>query len=68
MAMNTNELKHEADVVRLLVSGGLDSSILLKHLLDVGRRVKPLYIQGGLCWQAVERMALDRYLDEVNVS
>ena len=52
-------------VVGLLASGGLDSSILLAQLLKVGRRVKPLYIRSGLCWQAAEKMALDRYLDAV---
>lgn len=60
-------LKHEADIVGLLVSGGLDSSILLKHMLDLGRKIKPLYVQSGLCWQAVEKQALDRYLDDVSV-
>jgi 7-cyano-7-deazaguanine synthase len=60
-------LQHGADVVGILVSGGLDSSILLKQMLDVGRRVKPLYVQSGLCWQAVERQALDRYLNDVSV-
>jgi 7-cyano-7-deazaguanine synthase len=58
---------HASDVVGLLVSGGLDSSILLEHMLDLGRKVKPLYIQSGLCWQTVEKMALDRYLDDVSV-
>ena len=67
MAPNTNELKHEVNAIGLLVSGGLDSSILLKHMLDVGRRVKPLYVQSGLCWEAVERAALNNYLDAVRV-
>lgn len=58
--------KHEPDVVGLLVSGGLDSSILLKHLLDEGRRVKPLYVQSELCWQEVEKLALDRLLNAVS--
>lgn len=67
MAVNTKELKHEAEVVGLLASGGLDSSILLMHLLDEGRRVQPIYIQSGLCWQTAEQIALQGYLDEVSV-
>jgi 7-cyano-7-deazaguanine synthase len=65
MAPNTNELKHELNVIGLLASGGLDSSILLSHLLDHGWRVKPFYIRSGLCWQAAEKIALERYLAAV---
>lgn len=59
--------KHGSDLVGILVSGGLDSSILLNHMLDAGRRVKPLYVQSGLCWQAAEAAALHRFLDAVRV-
>lgn len=62
MALNTNELKHGLNVIGLLASGGLDSSILLSHLLDLGWRVKPFYIRSGLCWEAAEKIALERYL------
>jgi 7-cyano-7-deazaguanine synthase len=62
------QLESNSKVVGILVSGGLDSSILLKYLLDEGRRVKPLYVQSGLCWQVAEKLALDCYLDAVNVS
>lgn len=65
MALNTNELKHEVNAIGLLVSGGLDSSILLEHLLDAGRKVRPLYIRSGLCWQAAEELALKRLLNTV---
>ena len=57
----------ESKVVGLLVSGGLDSCILLKHLLDAGRTVKPFYIRSGLWWQDAEQGALGRYLDAVAV-
>nr|QRW40700.1 ExsB family transcriptional regulator [bacterium] len=56
-----------SQVVGLLASGGLDSCILLKHLLDAGRTVKPFYIRSGLCWQAAEQEALERFLDAVAV-
>ena len=38
----------------VLFSGGLDSSILVGHLLERGCNVQPLYVDGQLAWQAVE--------------
>lgn len=46
----------------LLVSGGLDSSILLAHLLDQGWAVQPFYIRSGLSWEDDERRLLARFL------
>lgn len=48
--------------VGVLVSGGLDSSILLAHYLDRRCRVQPFYVRSGLAWQAVELAALRRFL------
>jgi len=48
--------------IGLLVSGGLDSSILLAHLLQEGRRVQPFYVRCDLYWQAAELAALERFL------
>ena len=48
--------------VGILISGGLDSSILLAHYLDRGRRVQPFYVRSGLAWQAAELAALRRFL------
>ncbi len=45
-----------------LVSGGLDSAVLLGRLLADGRRVKPLYLRCGLSWEAVELYWLRRFL------
>jgi 7-cyano-7-deazaguanine synthase len=50
------------DVTGVLASGGLDSSILIGHLLKQGRRVRPFYIRTGLHWQAAELPALQRFL------
>lgn len=58
-------LQYGPEVVGILVSGGLDSAILLKHLLDRGRCVKPFYIRNGICWQSAEQAALERYLHAV---
>jgi len=51
-----------SDTIGLLLSGGLDSGILLGHLLRQGRRVRPFYVRSGLCWEAAELDAVSRYL------
>lgn len=51
-----------APAVGVLVSGGLDSAILVGHLLSAGRRVIPFYVRSGLCWQVAELAALRRFL------
>jgi 7-cyano-7-deazaguanine synthase len=38
----------------LLLSGGLDSSILLVHLLQLGHNVQPFYVRSHLAWEDVE--------------
>ena len=48
--------------IGLLLSGGLDSSILLAHLLESGRHVQPFYVQSGLHWQRDEFWALRAFL------
>ena len=47
-----------AATIGLLLSGGLDSSILLGHLLAGGRRVQPFYVRGALRWEADEQRQL----------
>ncbi len=49
----------------LLLSGGLDSAILLGWLLAEGFRVRPFYIRSGLVWEAAEQQALQRFLRAV---
>jgi 7-cyano-7-deazaguanine synthase len=51
-----------SDPIGLLISGGLDSAILLGHLLGRGRTVQPLYVRAGLYWETAEQAALDRLL------
>lgn len=55
----------ESNTVGVLASGGLDSSILIGHLMRAGRRVQPFYIRTGLVWQAAELPALVRFLAAV---
>lgn len=48
--------------IGLLLSGGLDSGILLGNLLASGRAVQPFYVRGGLRWEADELSAVSRLL------
>jgi 7-cyano-7-deazaguanine synthase len=56
------DVRFNADAIGLLLSGGLDSGILLGHLLRSGRRVVPFYVQTGVVWQAAEQKAVDALL------
>jgi 7-cyano-7-deazaguanine synthase len=48
--------------IGVLSSGGLDSSILIAHLLAEGHRVQPFYIRAGLYWENCELAALRNFL------
>jgi 7-cyano-7-deazaguanine synthase len=49
----------------VLVSGGLDSAILLGESLRTHAAVHPLYVRCGLSWEPVEMQHLRRYLDAI---
>jgi 7-cyano-7-deazaguanine synthase len=49
----------------VLVSGGLDSAILLGESLRSHAAVHPLYVRAGLYWEPVELEHLRRFLDAV---
>ena len=51
-----------ATSVGLLLSGGLDSAILLVHLLEQGHRVQPFYVRFHLFWEREELLAVVRLL------
>ena len=51
--------------IGLLLSGGLDSGILLTHLLAQGERVQPIYIDSQLVWQPEELAAVRKFLAAV---
>jgi 7-cyano-7-deazaguanine synthase len=48
--------------IGILLSGGLDSAILLQQLLDEGWRVQPFYVRSGCVWQSNELLAVSRLL------
>lgn len=54
-----------ADTIGLLLSGGLDSAILLRYLLQRRLQVQPFYVDCGLIWQPAELSALRRYVSAV---
>ena len=46
----------------VLVSGGVDSIVLLRETLKRHQAVQPLYVRAGMAWEKVERRALARLL------
>jgi 7-cyano-7-deazaguanine synthase len=50
----------------ILFSAGLDSSILLAHLLAAGHRIQPLYVECDLYWQREELRWARRFLQAVD--
>ncbi len=54
-----------ADPVAVLASGGLDSAILVAHLVSEEHEVTPIYVRFGLAWEDVESRHLQRFLDSL---
>lgn len=52
----------EREPVAVLVSGGLDSCILVGELSRTSPRVTPIYIRFGLVWEPIEERSLSRFL------
>jgi 7-cyano-7-deazaguanine synthase len=50
------------EVVCALVSGGLDSAVMVGLMLDRGETVQPIYVRTGMAWERVEFDWLERYL------
>jgi len=50
----------------VLVSGGLDSAVLLRDTLRAHRLVRPLYVRAGLHWERIEIQALRRFLGSLH--
>ena len=60
--MNIDTGPTETDALAILVSGGLDSAILLAESLSTQRAVQPLYVRCGLYWEDVEMRHLRQFL------
>lgn len=54
-----------AGPLAVLVSGGLDSAVLLGEALAACPAVTPIYVRTGAAWEAVEAEHLRRFLDAV---
>ena len=55
-----------ASTTGVLLSGGLDSSILLGTLLNEGCRVRPFYVRTQLAWEPEELRAVRRWLEALS--
>lgn len=53
---------HPAEPVAVLVSGGLDSAVLLAEAVQAGVDVHPVYVRTGMHWEPVEQQFLHRFL------
>jgi 7-cyano-7-deazaguanine synthase len=52
--------------IGLLLSGGIDSAVLLGELIQDGRQVIPFYVKTGCAWEPVELAAVHRFLSAIN--
>lgn len=50
----------------LLLSGGLDSSVLAAHLVSQGVPVQPIYVRTGVTWEVCELTAVGRFLAAIH--
>lgn len=55
-------MRRQSTTVCALISGGVDSAVLVRRLLASHHRVLPLYIRCGFVWEAVEAGSLRRLL------
>jgi 7-cyano-7-deazaguanine synthase len=56
---------HHQPATGLLLSGGVDSAVLLGQLLERGWRVAPFYVRTGCVWERCELRAVERFLTAV---
>jgi 7-cyano-7-deazaguanine synthase len=64
----TNVASPTPSPLAVLISGGLDSAILVGEALRAGTVVYPIYVRCGLSWETVELQHLRRYLEAVQTA
>ena len=52
----------ETTATGVLLSGGLDSAVLLADMASAGGDVHPIYVAAGLAWEGVERAAIEAFV------
>jgi 7-cyano-7-deazaguanine synthase len=62
----SNTPRGDSAPLAVLISGGLDSAILVAEALQHHRAVHPLYVRNGLYWEDVEREYLSRFLAAIS--
>ena len=62
MLQYVSNMRKQASPVAALVSGGLDSAVLVSILLKRYPKVQPIYVQQGCRWESAERYWLSRWL------
>lgn len=55
----------DRSTIGVLASGGLDSCVLVAHLLRQGHRICPFYVRCGLLWEHKELTALRAFLHAI---
>jgi len=60
--------KKKSDSIGILVSGGVDSCILLAQAIEKYSFVLPIYVKTGLIWEVSELFWLEKFLKTLNVS
>ena len=55
----------QSSSVSVLVSGGLDSAVLVWQALQDAPEVHPLYVRAGMAWEDVEEQLLARFLSAI---
>src|SRR3989339_1272694 len=63
--MEPNKSKIDNNSVCVLVSGGLDSSVLLAKLADEFQSIYPVYIKSNLLWEDCELYWLSKFLSAI---
>jgi 7-cyano-7-deazaguanine synthase len=58
--------EHLQPRIGLLLSGGIDSGVLLDQLARRAQQVVPFYVKSGCAWESVEVAAVHRVLSAIN--